>query len=162
MIRKQRRFFNGRAVPILSTFGSIDSGSKQKDPSRIIKEQIMKTNQKTGFTLIELLVVISIIAMLMGLLLPAVQAAREAARRLQCQNHQKNLGLAILNYEGAQKQLPPLRRNITLSRYDVADKLEDYRDIGPFLKDAELNWLILIMPYIEETALFNNISDGVI
>jgi prepilin-type N-terminal cleavage/methylation domain-containing protein/prepilin-type processing-associated H-X9-DG protein len=68
----------------------------------------MILRKRSGFTLVELLVVITIIGMLMALLLPAVQSAREAGRRAQCMNNEKQLGLALLSYEAAHKRFPGL------------------------------------------------------
>src|SRR5688572_24876547 len=76
----------------------------------------MQTRRLRGFTLVELLVVIAIIGVLVALLLPAVQAAREAARRTTCVNNVKQMALAAANYESAKKCFPPGRLNPDAAR----------------------------------------------
>jgi prepilin-type N-terminal cleavage/methylation domain-containing protein len=90
---------------------------------------------RRGFTLIELLVVIAIIAILIALLLPAVQQAREAARRVQCRNNLKQIGLALHNYESTHTTFPPGRLN-----YPMVFSVQAH--ILPYLEDANLYNLI--------------------
>ena len=112
----------------------------------------MKSVCRGAFTLVELLVVIAIIGILVALLLPAVQSARNAARRLQCFNNQKQLALAILNYESARKALPPsyIRRgrNADLYGYDATQWTQN---------EGHGLWT-LILPYMEESALQNAVD----
>jgi prepilin-type N-terminal cleavage/methylation domain-containing protein/prepilin-type processing-associated H-X9-DG protein len=105
-----------------------------------------------GFTLIELLVVISIIAVLIGLLMPAVQAAREAARRSQCINNLKQIGLAIANYESALKMYP-LGANVQ-GPIDAGSGCTFGTNHGP----REFGMLIFILPQMEQQNVFNSIN----
>jgi prepilin-type N-terminal cleavage/methylation domain-containing protein len=90
-----------------------------------------------GFTLVELLVVIAIIGVLVALLLPAVQAAREAARRSQCSNNLKQIGLAVLNYESAKKRFPA---GASALNYVIDSRRES-------------TWTVDILPYAEQQQL---------
>ncbi|MBX6314198.1 MAG: DUF1559 domain-containing protein [Isosphaeraceae bacterium] len=92
----------------------------------------MRKCDSRGFTLIELLVVIAIIGVLIALLLPAVQSAREAARRAQCTNNLKQIGLAMHNYQSANNCLPPGMKGCCWG-----------------------TWLVFILPYVEQQAMYN-------
>jgi prepilin-type N-terminal cleavage/methylation domain-containing protein len=99
--------------------------------------------KRRGFTLIELLVVMAIISILMALLMPAVQQAREAARRTQCRNNLHQIGLALLNYASSHQCLPP---GWLTSR------------VGNFVYPGYTSWLISILPQMEQTPLYNALN----
>jgi prepilin-type N-terminal cleavage/methylation domain-containing protein len=101
----------------------------------------MGTTKRFAFTLVELLVVIAIIGMLVALLLPAIQSARESARRVQCQNNLKQLGLAVLNYEQENKVFPPSCTWTTNSQYPGGNPEN--------ISSGKDNWVIKILPYTE-------------
>ncbi|QDT68642.1 hypothetical protein MalM25_15650 [Planctomycetes bacterium MalM25] len=108
----------------------------------------------TAFTLVELLVVIAIIGILVALLLPAVQAAREAARRSQCVNGQKQLALAVMNYESATGRFPACYGGFNFGagqRSSIASRREDETGVG---------WILEVLPYLEESGLYDQFAEA--
>jgi prepilin-type N-terminal cleavage/methylation domain-containing protein len=103
----------------------------------------MRTRRRCGFTLIELLVVIAIIAVLVALLLPAVQQAREAARRTQCKNNLMQIGLALLNYDMARECLPP-------------GSVDRNRPIRNEAKGYHVGWIVQTLPYLDQAPTYKN------
>lgn len=103
-------------------------------PSQSYRTRSVPTTLK-GFTLVELLVVIAIIGVLVALLLPAIQAARESARRMSCANNLKQIGLAILNYESSKKALPP---GTLSSNKDGVNGFAWHTEILPFAEFSSL------------------------
>lgn len=103
----------------------------------------MSRISRSAFTLVELLVVIAIIGVLVGLLLPAVQSAREAARRMQCQNNQKQIGLSLHNYHDTFNSFPGVRYVASNARGSV---------------NTYLGWSAMILPFMEQSALFDTLK----
>jgi prepilin-type N-terminal cleavage/methylation domain-containing protein len=114
---------------------------------RAQSSRVMSKYKRSAFTLVELLVVIAIIGILVALLLPAVQAAREAARRASCINNVMQLGLAAHNYEFHNEALPP----------GVTDTK------GPIRNEPQglhVSWLVKLLPFIEETAMYRKFDQS--
>jgi prepilin-type N-terminal cleavage/methylation domain-containing protein/prepilin-type processing-associated H-X9-DG protein len=107
---------------------------------------VQSPRRRYGFTLIELLVVIAIIAVLIALLLPAVQAARAAARRIQCTNNLKQLALAAMNYESANGTLPPA----ACSQIDPVKGSTYYRD--------NFSSFVRLLPFTEQSPMYNAVN----
>ncbi len=108
--------------------------------------------ERAGFTLVELLVVIAIIGVLVALLLPAIQAARESARRMQCSNHIKQVGIAVQNFHGTHKGLPPA---VLWAGHTNEGYLATERNLM-----GAMSFFGVLYPFVEQQALYDKCTSG--
>src|SRR5262249_30877561 len=127
----------------------------------LVELPAVSKSKRAAFTLVELLVVIAIIGILVALLLPAIQAARETARRAQCVNKEKQLGLAFLNYESAKKQLPlAYTPNYTGVPYaGVCPAISQAGQAQPADNGLPQHFVLtFLLPYMEYQSLYDQID----
>lgn len=120
------------------------------------RPQSRQCRLSSGFTLVELLVVIAIIGVLISLLLPAVQAAREAARRTKCQNNLRQIALATASYESAMGALPPSGIVDLVKKRFGGVTFESFEQ----RTGLQFSWAVLLLPYVEQQNLFAQFDDS--
>jgi len=143
LFRKWKRFGHEASGELQSIKGVQRQKRQNRHHLTKLSGETCVRRHRFGFTLIELLVVIAIIAILIALLLPAVQQAREAARRTQCKNNLKQLGLAMHNYHDVANQFPP--------GYVLQGTAGSFGNWG---------WATYLLPYIEQGPVYNLLSPG--
>lgn len=117
--------------------------------------------RKRAFTLIELLVVIAIIAVLIALLLPAVQQARESARRTQCKNNLKQIGLALHNYHDTHSRFPAVMYWSAFTGSGMIAPYNGNTQSAAFYANMGPSWLVSLLPHIDQAPLYNTVNFNV-
>src|SRR5262249_1174009 len=144
-----RRAMDGAVLPSSLFVGHVSMPVRWVQMPRLQETVRLPPTGARGFTLIELLVVIAIIAILVALLLPAVQKVREAANRMKCQNNLKQFGIACHAYHDAQGALPP--GSLCLPNGPTWAQLDWNSNKG--------TWLVFTLPYMEDESLFRRIPN---